>query len=141
VNYLAATGLAVEAAVVHNFLWHRRFTWADRASLAGKACQSEAWKRLFRFQLSNGGISLLGNLLLVRSLVAFARVSLWLASLASIALCFCGNFLAGDQWVFSENGESVCAPKNRLRTGLLARSHEHQRALRKGHIEKRSRDT
>jgi putative flippase GtrA len=25
-RYLAATGLAVETAVVHNFLWHERFT-------------------------------------------------------------------------------------------------------------------
>jgi alkanesulfonate monooxygenase SsuD/methylene tetrahydromethanopterin reductase-like flavin-dependent oxidoreductase (luciferase family) len=27
-----ATVLAVEAAVVHNFFWHERWTWADRAS-------------------------------------------------------------------------------------------------------------
>ena len=31
-NYLAATVLAVEAAVVHNFFWHERFTWADRTN-------------------------------------------------------------------------------------------------------------
>ena len=31
VHYLVATGLAVEAAILHNFLWHRSFTWADRA--------------------------------------------------------------------------------------------------------------
>jgi putative flippase GtrA len=30
-NYLAATALAVEAAVVHNFFWHERFTWSDRS--------------------------------------------------------------------------------------------------------------
>lgn len=29
-NYLAATALAVEAAVLHNFAWHERFTWSDR---------------------------------------------------------------------------------------------------------------
>src|SRR5437016_606133 len=29
-NYLAATAIAVEAAVVHNFVWHEQFTWADR---------------------------------------------------------------------------------------------------------------
>jgi putative flippase GtrA len=29
-DYLVATALAVEAAVVHNFLWHQRFTWIDR---------------------------------------------------------------------------------------------------------------
>ncbi len=31
-NYLAATALAVEAAVVHNFVWHERYTWADRVA-------------------------------------------------------------------------------------------------------------
>jgi putative flippase GtrA len=31
-NYLAATALAVEIAVVHNFVWHERYTWADRVS-------------------------------------------------------------------------------------------------------------
>jgi len=30
VDYLVATRLAVETAVVHNFLGHERFTWADR---------------------------------------------------------------------------------------------------------------
>jgi len=31
-NYLAATALAVEAAVVHNFAWHERYTWAERVA-------------------------------------------------------------------------------------------------------------
>ena len=30
-HYLVATALAVETAVIHNFLWHERFTWADRS--------------------------------------------------------------------------------------------------------------
>ena len=29
-NYLLATALAVECAVLHNFLWHEHYTWADR---------------------------------------------------------------------------------------------------------------
>jgi len=29
-HYLAATAIAVEAAVVHNFVWHEQFTWVDR---------------------------------------------------------------------------------------------------------------
>ncbi len=29
-HYLVATALAVEMAVLHNFFWHRRWTWADR---------------------------------------------------------------------------------------------------------------
>ena len=29
-HYLAATALAVELAVLHNFAWHERWTWRDR---------------------------------------------------------------------------------------------------------------
>ncbi len=31
-RYLIATALAVEAAVLHNFFWHERWTWADRVA-------------------------------------------------------------------------------------------------------------
>jgi putative flippase GtrA len=61
-NYLLATGLAVEAAVLHNFLWHRRFTWPDRA---GRDVQS-ALAQLLRFHVSNGLVSMAGNLFLMR---------------------------------------------------------------------------
>ena len=29
-DYLMATGLAVETAILHNFCWHERWTWRDR---------------------------------------------------------------------------------------------------------------
>ena len=29
-HYLPATFLAVESAVLHNFMWHERWTWRDR---------------------------------------------------------------------------------------------------------------
>ena len=34
INYFLGTALAVEVAVLHNFIWHERFTWADRSRLA-----------------------------------------------------------------------------------------------------------
>ncbi len=37
-NYLSATAIAVEAAVVHNFVWHERFTWADRTRCGEMPC-------------------------------------------------------------------------------------------------------
>jgi len=36
-NYMAATAIAVEAAVVHNFVWHEQFTWADRTMMANRS--------------------------------------------------------------------------------------------------------
>ena len=36
-NYMAATAIAVEAAVVHNFVWHEQFTWADRTMMPNRS--------------------------------------------------------------------------------------------------------
>ena len=49
-GYLWATGLGVEAAVVHNFLWHERFTWADRVHVTWR----QSMLRLLRFNFTTG---------------------------------------------------------------------------------------
>ncbi len=99
INYLLATALAVEAAVLHNFLWHQRFTWADRAGIKMRGSLTT----LFRFHLSNGLISVVGNLLLMRLLVPEFRLPVLHANIATIAICFLANFLASDRWVFSSS--------------------------------------
>jgi putative flippase GtrA len=95
-NYLLATGLAVEAAVLHNFLWHQRFTWADRAGAGVRA----ALAQLLRFHLSNGLISIAGNLLLMRLLAGWLGWPVLPANLTTISLCYAANYLASDRWVF-----------------------------------------
>ena len=97
VEYLAATALAVEAAVVHNFLWHERLTWRDRAApLLGQLPG-----RFLRFQLANGAISLLGNLLGMRLLVGVVHLPVMGANLGAIAACAAVNFVVSDRLVFT----------------------------------------
>jgi putative flippase GtrA len=95
-DYLLATGLAVEIAVIHNFLWHKRFTWADRA--ARRPVQSLV--RLAKFNGSNGTVSILGNLLLMRLLVGELKVNYLASNLIAIVVCSMVNFLLGDRFVF-----------------------------------------
>jgi putative flippase GtrA len=94
--YLWATGLAVEAAVLNNFFWHQRFTWNDRRG----SCSAQTRLRILRFHLSNGAISILGSLLLMRWLVGQLGMRVLVANLLTIAACSVGNFLASDRWVF-----------------------------------------
>jgi putative flippase GtrA len=96
-HYLVATGLSVEAAVLHNFLWHERWTWRDRASQDKPGW----WRRLLRFQIANGALSLGGNLVLMQVLVSTWAMNLTLANVASITLCSILNFLASDRLVFA----------------------------------------
>lgn len=51
-HYLYATAVAVESALLHNFVWHQRYTWRDR-------CGDSVITRLARFHLSNGLVSML----------------------------------------------------------------------------------
>jgi putative flippase GtrA len=92
-DYLLATAIAVEAAVLHNFLWHERFTWADRMG-------SRAWIRLIKFNLTTGLFSIVGNLLLMRVLVGTLHLNYFLANILTIATCSIVNFVVSDRFVF-----------------------------------------
>lgn len=94
--YLAATALAVEAAVVHNFVWHERMTWRDRATPLLRRLLG----RFLRFQMANGVISLLGNLLVMRLLVGALHLPVLVANLGAIAVCGAVNFVVSDRLVF-----------------------------------------
>ena len=95
-NYLAATAIAVEAAVVHNFVWHEQFTWADRVQPSWR----RSMMRLLRFNLTNGGVSLLGNLALMKVMVGQGHINYLLANAIAITLCSLANFLVSETWVF-----------------------------------------
>lgn len=112
VNYLSATALAVEAAVLHNFAWHQRFTWSDRAGCSVVA-------RLFRFHLSNGLISIVGNLVIMRALVGWLLVPVMAANVIAISICFVANFLASDRWVFIGSGvDQFVRARSRISTSV-----------------------
>ncbi len=95
-GYLIATIISVEAAVLHNFVWHEKFTWRDRSQFTSAGHGS----RLLRFHLSNGLISIAGNLLLMRIFVGELTMPLVPANLLSITACCLTNFIVSDRWVF-----------------------------------------
>jgi putative flippase GtrA len=107
-NYLVATGVAVEAAV----LWHERFTWADRGT--------GGLGRFLKFNLTTGAFSITGNLILMKLLVGVGNVNYLLANGITITACSLVNFLVSDGFVFAPGvrGLSPCdrepgAPRTR----------------------------
>jgi len=94
--YPVATLVAVEAALLHNFVWHERWTWADRAEPSG------GWVlRLVRFHLGSGITSLAGNVLLTAAFVELLDVPPLLANVGAVAATSLANYLVADRWVFS----------------------------------------
>ena len=91
-NYLLATALAVEAAVIHNFIWHEAFTWADRKA-------KSRVQRLLKFNLTTGAFSIVGNLGFTQ-ILASAGMNYLIANIISIAACSLINFALNDRLVF-----------------------------------------
>ena len=105
-DYLLATGLAVEIAVIHNFLWHERFTWADRP--ARRPVHSLI--RLGKFNASNGAVSMVGNLALMWLLGGESKFNYVASNLFAIVVCSLVNFLLSDRWVFEGKIGAAVAP-------------------------------
>jgi putative flippase GtrA len=118
-DYRAATLAGVAAAIVHNFLSHRRWTWGERrgagddarrrggpsgppasAEPEGSALRTEAAATFARFVAANGVVSIGGNVAVMIVLVGGAHVPVVPANLAAIALCGVANFWLADRLVF-----------------------------------------
>lgn len=122
IDPITATAAAVETAVVHNFIWHERFTWADRVSICtpartmesgasrlpphGRAPSSRAarlaasLRRLALFNVTNGAVSLSGNVLLMALLIHHSALPLVAADLIAVTVCAVVNFMLSDRLVF-----------------------------------------
>ena len=100
---VAATGAAVAAAVVHNFLWHRRWTWADRV-----ADPAGALAPFLRFAAANGALSILVNVVIVTVAVEATGIDVVAANVGAVALCGLVNYQIGDRLVFRDgSGENA----------------------------------
>lgn len=97
-----ATALAVELAVLHNFIWHELYTWQDRHVRGMHALLG----RLVRFQMSNGLISIAGNVVVTSLLHERLGIPAVIASVMAIGLCGAFNFAASEWLVFASAPKS-----------------------------------
>jgi putative flippase GtrA len=96
IDPLIATALAVEMAVLHNFIWHHLLTWSDRR--CGK--WRDSLLRLITFNVTNGVVSIAGNLFFAWLIVEHRWISLLGANLLAVAVCSLINFVLSDKIVF-----------------------------------------
>ena len=96
ISYLAATAVAVELAVLNNFVWHQRWTWSDRPA----AAKNETWRRLAKFNVTTGLVSLVGNLVLMSILVGRFGLPVTGANVITVGACSVLSFFLADRVAF-----------------------------------------
>jgi len=99
--WLPATIAAVECAIVHNFVWHERWTWKSRfagfSSFAGFA----GFARFVKFNLATGCSSIAGNVIVTGLLVRALHLPIVAANAIAVAAIGAVNFIVADRWVFA----------------------------------------
>lgn len=108
VHYLVATSLGVEAAVIQNYIWHEKWTWADRAS----GTMKESAIRLLKFNITTGLFSLLGNLALMRFFVGFLKLPVVRANILTLAMCAILNFVISHYYVFKPQEDTLMSAES-----------------------------
>jgi putative flippase GtrA len=93
-HYLFASAASVELALLHNFVWHSTCTWRDRRDSLTPS------QKLMRFHLSNGLVSIFGNLVLMRLLVHSIHLPLLVSNSLAILSCSFANFYLSHNWAF-----------------------------------------
>ena len=102
-SYLAATAIAVELAVLNNFIWHQRWTWKDRPSIT----RFETLCRLAKFNITSGLFSMAGNLILMGILVGHLGLPVTGANLFSVMACSICSFVLADRIAFQVDDSSL----------------------------------
>ena len=103
VSYLAATAVAVELAVLNNFVWHQLWTWRDRPS----ATRMETLRRLAKFNITSGLVSIAGNLLLMSLFVGHFGLPVTGANIVSVVTCSIFSFILADRIAFDLGDASL----------------------------------
>ncbi len=91
---VASTVVAVEIAVLHNFVWHERWTWRDRTRAGSRS------RRLGAFVLSTAVTSVLGNVVFVLLYGRILQGDALVAAIAANGTTTIFNFAAADRLVF-----------------------------------------
>ncbi|HEY3443578.1 MAG TPA: GtrA family protein [Paludibaculum sp.] len=96
-GYLLATSIAVEAAIIHNFVWHSRWTWRDRSR---DLTMGEILHRLLRLHLTSGAVAMATNLVVMRLAVGEAGVHYIVANGLATVAASAVNFMLANWLVY-----------------------------------------
>jgi putative flippase GtrA len=91
-----ATALAVELAILHNFIWHERWTWRTAAA----ADPAAALARLLRFNGFTAVVSIAGNVAIAHWLVGSLHVPLPVANALAVGALSIINFIIADRRIW-----------------------------------------
>jgi dolichol-phosphate mannosyltransferase len=112
VNYLIATGLAVELAILHNFVRHELHSWRGTRATSTAAVAG----RLLLFNGSTAVVSIAGNVILTALLVGFLHVAPVVATALAVTALSIVNYTVARRWIFASRSSKGAWADHRPQT-------------------------
>ena len=104
VQYLLATAIAVEVAIIVNYISHQRYTWQDRVMGYSAA---DVLGRFLRFNALTAVTSIAGSLIVTALLVEYLQLTPIAANVVSVVVLSIVNFIGADTLVFRSTAAAV----------------------------------
>ncbi len=93
---IPASLMAIEIALVHNFIWHRQWTWRDRS----RENRSPFLKQLAVYNLATGVVDLVANVTVLWLLTTFLGIYYMIANIAGMVMGPLVKFWLNDKVIF-----------------------------------------
>ncbi len=100
--YALASPIAIELAILNNFIWNDRFTWRGRRSVAN----ASIWQGLLKFNLVSWIAGSINWILLIILTEVAGIYYLW-GNLIAIAVASGINFILNEKWTFRQPNSSI----------------------------------
>jgi putative flippase GtrA len=101
-----ATVVGIEAAILHNFAWHDRWTWRDRPRGESRVL------RLARYNAAMAGGSLVVGGLVSWTVIQGLGGGILVANVAAVAAAACANYAASDRLIFTRASSGGCRQRH-----------------------------
>lgn len=99
IDYRLLSPIAIECAIINNFLWNHLWTWADKKTVRKR----HVFQRLLKFNLSSGLTALVVNWGILILCYEVFGMNKYLSNLIGIALGTGLNFLVSHFWTFKHH--------------------------------------
>jgi len=98
VPLIPASMIAIEVAIIHNFIWHRQWAWAER----NNGHKKSFFRQLLLYNAATGAVDFSVNISVLWSLSTFLNVHYMLANIVGMCAGPFVKFWLNDKIIFKE---------------------------------------
>jgi putative flippase GtrA len=96
---IPASMMAIEIAIIHNFIWYRQWAWKDRGGITGRP---GFLRQLFAYNVATGVVDFTMNVSVLWALSTFLHVHYLIANILGMIAGPFIKFWINDRMIFKE---------------------------------------